>query len=153
MKGHPGSSACRPAGCACWSVQQVHGDGMGAQPLISSVPWGSASRRCHTECCTGEWQSGGILLAFQLGIAPGTTSAMSVPIQWYPHPHPPNVASAAPERPLICFKPGELRHKGIKRTAQQPHGGLCAKDGNLTLILDQRLVSSLCCLLGSYSGG
>lgn len=87
------------------------------------------------------------------GIAPGTTSAMSVPIQWYPHPHPPNVASAAPERPLICFKPGELRHKGIKRTAQQPHGGLCAKDGNLTLILDQCLVSSLCCLLGSYSGG
>lgn len=62
----------------------------------------------------------GILVVFQLGIAPGTTSAMSVPIQCYTDPHPPNVASAAPERPLIGFKPGELRHKGIKRTAQHP---------------------------------
>lgn len=45
-----------------------------------------------------------------------------------------NTGSAVPKPPLIHLKPEELRHKGIKRTAQRSHRGARVKFGNCTFI-------------------
>lgn len=42
----------------------------------------------------------------------------------------PKAGSAVPKPPLIRFKPGELRHKGIKRSAQRSHSKAHVKFGH-----------------------